>query len=201
MKHFAKGSTVWVIVLTFIIGCVSQKPLIHKAGGIDEAIQNCIYEFSTTKLFKKGKVFAVAFTETFVEYELTKIENGTYEWRPAKKYPDFFAVSIIEYNPIFPYDPSEIGEVNTMVPNVVLKKEGKLFYWWDNKTPLAKSTVHTLSEFKLLVDVLNKSGEFVIDDSKKGINYFICKSNLYKFSKKVTNVGLGYYSPPKINCN
>lgn len=201
MKYVAKSSAVWVIMLPFIIGCGSQKTILHKTGGIDEAIQNSIYEFSTTKLFKKGKVFLVSFEENFEEYELTKLDNGTYQWRPAKKHPELFAVSICEYNPKFTFDPGEIGEVNTKLPSVVLKKNDKLFYWWDNKTPLTKSTVDILFEFGLLNDDPNRLGEFGTDDSQKAIDYFICKGNLLNYKKKLTKVAPGYYKPPKINCN
>ena len=39
------------------------------------------------------------------------------------------------------------------------------------------------------------------NDSDKGADYYFCKNNLSKYKRVVTNIGLGYYKPPKLKCN
>ena len=63
-----------------------------------------------------------------------------------------------------------------------------------------------LSKYRI-IDSMNVNG-FVgipettyVDDSKKGIDYFICKNNFLKYKKVTTNNAFDYSDIPNVNCN
>ncbi len=42
--------------------------------------------------------------------------------------------------------------------------------------------------------------DFSIDDTQKGADYYLCKNDLSKYKRVITNIGLGYYKPPVLRC-
>lgn len=199
MNKFSTAPFILVVVLILIHSCSSSKT-VYQTGGIKEAITNSINDFSSTQLYKRGDVFEVSFTEDYYLFSLKEDDNGTYAWLPDKNYPEIYGISILNNNTKFAYNESDIGKVSKNVPSVVLKKRGKLFYWWDDNVPLTKRVVDILSEFNLLNDT-QENIDYRINDSQKAMHYYVCKGNIAKYRRVLTNKAIGYYSPPNLNCN
>lgn len=200
MKEKIKYLVVWVSLILTSLSCVTQRNSLHETGGINEALRNSISNFSKTKFFKNNDVFVVSYSKDFIQYSLIKQADGTYSWLPDKSYPDLYAISILDDNSKFLYDTSELGQKNTSLPTSIMIKDGKLFYWWDDKVPLSKETVNILFDYKLL-EQGDKYLDFSSDDSKKAVHFYFCKDDLANYKKVVNSKAIGYYEPPKLNCN
>lgn len=200
MNKFSTAPLILVVVLLLLIHSCSSSKTVYQTGGIKEAITNSINDFSSTQLYKRGEVFEVSYTEDYYLFSLKEDENGTYAWLPDKNYPEIYGISILNNNTKFSYIASDIGKVSNNVPSVVLKKGDKLFYWWDDNIPLTKRVVDILLEFNL-INVTQEYLDYRINDSQKSMQYYVCKSNIAKYKRVLTNKAIGYYSPPNLNCD
>jgi len=170
-------------ILVLCGGCASFKKELIRSGSQNEAIQNAILDFSnTSRLYKIDVVFSVQ-----TGYKGKKV----------------LSVSIGKNNmKMLLTENTKVGSKSTL-PSRFVEKEGKLFYWWDNDYPLTEEALAVLHKYNLLQD--DKDGtikfpDFVIDDAQKAAHYFFCKNDLSKYKKVITNKGIGYYDPPKLNC-
>jgi hypothetical protein len=143
-------------------------------------IENAISDFSKTKLFKNGIVFSLKTKQINDEIVLVSIiesNDNKYLYSKEKK---------IDENKL----PSKCFELNN-----------KLFVWWDDNHKIDKVTFDLLAKYNLLQD--DENGMILlpdssIDDNKKGVDYFFCKSDSRKFKRIISNKG--FVSVPTINC-
>ncbi len=42
--------------------------------------------------------------------------------------------------------------------------------------------------------------EFSNDDNQKGVDYYFRKNDVSKYKRIITNIGMGYYEPPRLKC-
>lgn len=107
-----------------------------------------------------------------------------------------------------------IGKVpENNFPNRYKIIEDKLFVWKDSLTPLNKEILDVLNTYNILdsTDIKRELGllpddfedtRMVITDRRlKGVDYYICKNNVDKYKKVLTNIAYGYYEPPNLNCS
>lgn len=173
------------MILVFAEGCVSfKKGLIH-SGGIDDAIQNAILDFSNTaNLYKKDSVFSVSVLEIVNQDPLVvRIGKSTTKLLFTKE--------------------TKIGCIDCKIPTRFIEKNDKIFFWWDKDYPLTKEALDAYAKYNLLQD--DEGGiitvpDFVVDESQKAVHYYFCKTNLSKYKKVITSKGVGYYEPPKLKC-
>jgi hypothetical protein len=194
-------------VLLSIFGCSSLRKSMATTGeNLQEtAIQTAILDFSThCNLFKKDSVFRVNFSDSvfnegfWLRVDEKSNKNGTTHIRKRGSLYDGIVAVEISANVDYQYYYSE--ETKDKLPSRYIIKNGKLFYWWDDNYPVTEEMIAVLWKYNLLqTDLIIP--EFSIDESKKGAHYYFCKSDLSKYKRVVTNIGLGYYKPPKLNCN
>ena len=175
-----------LIVSVFLLKQLCQAQSIPMDVPPFEFIQTSIDNFSKGgRLYKKNTVFVV-WVSNLPKYEkLTVIDIGR---SPTN---------------ILMTNETKIG-TKGKVPSRYIEKDGKLFFWWDNSYPLTKEALEIFSKYGLLEDDQNgilKVPSSRVNDSQKGAHYYFCKQNFKKFKKVVTNIGAGYYEPPKIKCN
>lgn len=181
--------------------CSTFKNELVQTGGQEEAVQNAILDFSNTShLYKIDMVFSISYNEEFYKMNF----NGS-EWVRESLYKELTIVSIsANYNKILLPNNAKVGEKNVKMPTRYIEKDGKLFYWWDSKYPLTQKALDVFNKYDLLVkdniDGLIEFYDFEIDDNQKGVDYYFCRDDLTRYKKVVTNKGLGYYDPPKLEC-
>jgi len=180
---------IYLVILSipiFILldSCVSYKANLIQIGDKNDAIMNAIIDFSnTSSLYKRSTVFLV---------NTTNLNE------------DLFAISIGSNNiKILLTADTKIGSKGR-VPSRYFEKEGKLFIWSDENYPLKKDALAVFLKFKLIQS--NEGGliifpDHVLDDSQKGVDYYFCKNNLLNYKKVTTNIGIGWYDMPKLNCS
>ncbi len=193
-----------LIIFVLISGCISLNNQLVRTGSQPEIIKNAILDFSTTcKLYKKGSVFLVSFYDTVYKMTLKKLDDRNYKWIPNDFYEDICAVGIgANYNRFLLTKEAKVGSKGKL-PTRFFEKDGKLFYWWDNDYPLTEETLSVFHKYNLLQDDENGMitiPDFVIDDAQKVAHYYFCRDDLTKYKKIITNIGLGYYEPPRISC-
>lgn len=197
---------IYLFSLLLILGCSSLKNAVMTKGENSQevAIHNAILDFSTNcNLFKKDSVFSVSFRDsvfnegTFVRVDEKTYKDGrTHEWKRGALYDGIVSVEISASG--YQYYYSE--ETKAKLPSRYIIKDGKLLYWWDNNYPVTEEMIAVLWKYNCLqTDLIIP--EHSIDDSRKGANYYFCKNNLSKYKRLITNIGMGYYKPPKLKCN
>jgi hypothetical protein len=171
--------------------------------GYNQARLNAIQDFSKTKLFKKDTVFYISFYDTLHRVGTKKIGQNNYKSVAAKAYPNIIAVNILGYpNKCF-FDTTVSLSNQKAIPSRFIENNGKVFIWWDKNCPLTDSTIKVLDRYHLIArGGHNDWVKFIpgTDDSKQGIDYFFCRSNLSISKKKITSIAIGYYAPPKLKC-
>lgn len=78
------------------------------------------------------------------------------------------------------------------------------FFWWDDTYPLTQEAMGAFEKYNLLQDDENGTIQIpnaFVDGSKKVVHYYYCNSDPMVFKKVITNIGLGYYDPPNLNCS
>lgn len=169
-----------LICLFFNLSCSSYKEQLVSNGTYEEAIQNAIIDFSNTSLFKKGKVFKL-------------------HYRSLND--DFHHIMIIEgFENKYLYSKEKKIEENKL-PSKCLELNNKLFIWWDDNYIINEEVFLKLEKYNMLKD--DEGGwvsvlDPIIDDQKKGADYFICKNNLKIYKRVITNVGT--VSVPNLRC-
>lgn len=180
-----KSATYFIIVFILLLGsCSSWKTVLVSEGTRNDAIKNAIYDFlNTGKKNKKDSVFYV-YTENISQEILGVNILGTY---------DKVLIST-EDSITFSY---------SGLPTEYFEKEDKLFYWHDSTKAVTDDLISTFMKYDLIdtmiVNVYIPPRH--IDHSKKGVDYYFCESNLLKYKKVRTRDAMGYYDPPKLNCN
>jgi hypothetical protein len=195
----------------FFIGCKpSHITLISSSEDMKDAvIRNSILDFSNScKLYKKNSIFSVSFVDSV--YSLA-FDSEAFRWYKDKYYDDLVCVRIIAHridtvcegccNKFLYTAQTTIGSKGKL-PSHYIEKDGKLFFWPDDYFPLSEKMIAILWKYNLLCD--DTAGligipEFTIDDKQKGADYYYSKYNLSKYKRVVTNIGYGYYKPPKLN--
>ncbi len=170
--------------IVLLVSCKSFKNELIQDNGIHNAIQNAILDFSkTSHIYSKGKVFSVSVSE---------LENDK----------NLFVIRIGENSgKMFQNKEAKVGSKGKLASRYLKKKNGKLFYWWDDDYPLNQETISIFKEYNLLTSDKLEVYDSEIDDSKKAVHYYFCKdgpSNNYE--KITTNIGIGYYDIPNIKC-
>ena len=196
-----------LLSLNFILyNCISYKSQLLKGkGDIDQVRTNVITDFvntyKTPKYYRKkrdGKPFNV-----FILVRQKQLNN------------DLYVLSILpEIEDITFRSEDSLGKVpRSFFPNRFEVKKEKLFLWNDSITPLQKDILLVMDEYGVLdsTDVKRELGLLpnnfedtrlvTFDDRLESVNYFVCKDNIEKYKKKVTNKAFGYYDLPKLKCN
>jgi hypothetical protein len=174
--------------LIFLLGsCSSWKKLIVAKGDQNDAVQNAIYDFlHSEKISKKDSVFYV------------HIKNINDE---------VLGIGILgSVNRLLPGPDNKIGTNYANFPTKYIVQDGKLFYWYDSAYVITEDLITVLVKYDH-IDTLNMKGfvgipetSALIDDSKKGIDYYFCKCNLLHYKKVRTKTAMGWYDIPKLNC-
>lgn len=201
-----KKNILFMFIFLLISGCSSVKSGLIQAGeNMQEiAIHNAIVDFSAScSLYKKDSVFSVSFKDTLYSMTLKKTDDRESWWERDKLYEDVATVTISaspEYK--FLFTKSTIVGSKGKLPSRFLVKDHKLFYWFDDNYPLTQEMLDVLWKYNLLQD--DDDGWIVMpdnptNDSQKGADYYFCKNDFTKYKRVVTNIGIGYYNPPKLN--
>ncbi len=177
-------TTVSVLALQ---SCGSFKNELAQSGDKETVIRNAILDFSSTsKLYKRDTVFSVKVLELTNNDELLVV-------RISKNNMKMLLT-----------DSTKVGSKGVKIPTRYIEKNSKLFFWWDNDSPLTEEALAVFDKYNLLQD--NEDGwvkfpDFTIDDAQKGVHYYFCKINLAKYKKVTTSKGIGYYDAPSLNCS
>jgi hypothetical protein len=179
-----------ILLLVLLMGCQSSfkrltfKKELISIGGRNEYIENAILDFSnTSRLYRMDTVFSVKTGDVNKEILVVRIGKNNMKLLITKN--------------------TKIGTKGEL-PSIYIEKNGKLFFWWDDDYPLTEKTLEIFHKYNLLQDDeggIIKIPDFVNDDGKKAAHYYFCKNDLTKYKKIITNKGIGYYKPPKLNCD
>lgn len=173
-----------LITVTLVLSCASFKNELVKSGDRNEVIQNAILDFSkTTKLYKRDTVFSVSAGEDKDLLIVRVGKNSTKLLLTAD---------------------TKAGVKNKLLPSRFIEKEGKLFFWWDDDYPLTEEAIAVFHKYNLFQN--DQGGvitvpDFTTDDTQKAAHYYFCRNDLTRYKKVITNIGIGYYDPPKLECN
>jgi len=166
-------------------GCSLPKNGIKQFEEKNDAIQIAIKDFSATcKLYKRGTVFSVAV------YSL-------------KDYKDLIVVRIGKNRRKLLLKSDVVVGSKTKLPSRYFEKDGRLFFWWDNDYALSQEALAVFQKYDLLEKENDHEGGTLLidtDDSQKAAHYYLCKDNFVKYKRVITNIGIGYYTPPNPKC-
>jgi len=202
-----KRSHIIAITLSLVWGgCVSSKKPMVRSGDRNEAIQNATLDFSNTRLFGRDVAFSISFSDSVFRLELKSLDsiNYNYRWQRGKMYEGIVAVSISANNgnKFLLGASAKVGSRGKL-PSRFIEKGGKLFYWWDDDCALTEEALAVLNKYHLLQD--DGGGKILflertINDALKGATYYFCRDDLSKHKRVITNIAIGYYNAPKLNC-
>ncbi len=174
----------YIIISIFLLGsCSSLKDVMVAEGNWNDAIKNAIYDFSHSGVKNK---------EDSVFYVYAKNIN-----------PEVLGINIIgTYDKVLVSTEDGITFSYDGFPTGYFEYESKLFYWHDSTRTITKDLISVFTKYNLIDTMIVNAyiPESTIDHSKKGIDYYFCKDNLIRYKKVKTNKALGYYDPPKLNC-
>lgn len=170
-----------------VVSCSPQKKLFKQSDIKDTPIEIAISDFSrSTKLYKRDSVFYVAMVG------LLNIEN-LFVVRVGKNTRKLLLTK-----------DAKVGSKGKL-PSRYFEKDRKLFLWWDDDYPLTENALFIFKKYNLLQDdkngAIKVADSFNDDDAQKAAHYYFCKKNLLKYKKIITNIGIGYYDAPDLNCN
>ncbi|NDV57677.1 hypothetical protein D0T85_06120 [Bacteroides sp. 519] len=172
--------------------------MIVKYSQKEDVISLVISDFiKTCRLYKEDSVFFISFLDTVHGLTLKRTEN-TYVWVRDTIYEDLIAVSISGGRSKWLY-----GQFSKLPPIQYIEKNDRLFYWLEDY-PSSDEILNVLQKYDMLQYDEGgwiKMPDAVIDDSKKGADYYFCRNNILKYKKIITSKGTGYYKPPKVKCN
>ena len=187
----------YLTVLILIISCSTYRDSLILYGNKNQAIRNTIIDFrNSSRIYKKHKVFEVEFIDTLYRKELEKIDERNYRWINGKPYENIFAINISAMTNKLVYS---ISDSLKYLPNRYIEQDGKLFFWKDDNYELDKETIEIFKKYEVVREG-GLSPEFVIDETKKAVDYFICRSDFTKYKKVTTSTAIGYFDAPKVNC-
>ena len=199
-----KTITISLLAFSLLLGCCSIKKytMLIRTNLQEEAINLAIEDFSTKcNLFKKDSVFSVTFEDSvfyktaLIQVDKEKYKDGrTHQWKRGNLLDGIASVEI-GGNGDYQFYYSE--ETKNKLPTRYVIKDGKLFYWWDKKCAVTEEIIEVLWRYNML-QTYSIIPNFSIDESQKGAHYYFCKNDLSKYKRVVTNIGFGYYKPPKL---
>jgi len=178
----------FIVLVIFLLfdSCVVSKWKVDliSEGNVNDAVSNVITDFlNTSSLSKKDTVFGVLITDT---------NDGVIK------------VGICgAVNKIYPRKESKVGTYDAIFPTRYLIRDEKLFYWSDTTQVITQEIVSVLEKYNQIDTLWWSSGglpDYVIDDGKEGIIYYICKNNLKNYKKTGSNTIRKHYNPPKLKC-
>lgn len=170
-----------IVMLLLFLSCKTNVHNFNIDTNNKVFIENAISDFSKTNLYKKGIVFSL---------------------RTSQIDQNIVLVSIIESSDNkYLYSKEKFFDENKL-PSKSFELNNKLFVWWDDDDKIDKATFDLLIKYNLLQD--DENGMILlpdssIDDNKKGVDYFFCKSNVKKFKRIISNKG--FVPVPILNCN
>jgi hypothetical protein len=184
--YFIKNKYYQILVIAILLSsCGSWKKSLIREGGYNEAVKNAIYDFTnTSRLSKKDSVF-YAFVEDFEEI--------------------YWTVAILsEENKLFPTEKNKIGSNRPYFPTQYLIENKKLFYWYDSTSFVTNDLVEVLVKYNQ-IDSLNANGfvgipDYTKDESKPGMLYYFCKSNILKYKKIISDKMIKKRQLIKLKC-
>ena len=98
-----------------------------------------------------------------------------------------------------------IGAETRIFPSHYIEKDNKLIYWRDSIHILTEEIVKVLVKYNQIdssyIDDENAYPDYLLDESIKGADYYFCKNDLSIYKRVVTRIAMGWYDPPKLNCN
>lgn len=210
MKNHIRNLTGLLFVGIFIISCATyKKDLYHGNGTLEQARMNAIIDFANSSYKtprkylerRNGKKFDV-----FWIYEYEKTQDSL---------RDIFILSIIPENQgyIDLQTKDIIGKKTDWFPTKYKEINNKLFLWHDSLVPLSREIIEVIhfygildsTDIKMDLGLLPEDFEDTrmvrTDHGLKSVDYYICKGNISKYKKVKTNIGIGYYTPPKLDCS
>ena len=180
-----KKILLFFVVLSTLISCIAYKNTLQKSSIDIDPIQIAISDFSkTSRLFNKDTVFFVEMLGLTNEKNVIVVRIGS----NASK--------------LLLTKDALIGSIGKL-PSRYVEKDSRLFFWWDNECPLTENTLAILNKYSLLQDDENgaiKSPDRIINEARKAAHYYFCKDDFSIYKKVITNIGVGYYDIPKLDC-
>ena len=81
----------------------------------------------------------------------------------------------------------------------------KIYYWVDSINVLTEEIIRVLAKYNQIdssfVSYEKAYPDYLLDESIKGADYYFCKNDLSIYKRVVTRIAMGWYDPPKLNCN
>lgn len=189
-----------ILLIIVLINCSGYRKQLSENGTKNQAIENAIIDFvKTNKLLKKYSVFEIKVYNPLYKKKLTMISENIKKWENDYAYNDLIVVNIFGSDFKNRYLSNDVDNENKRIPSKYIEMENKLFIWNDNSASANNQTIQVLKKYRIITDGKLDSMK-VIDDSKKGTDYYFCKRNLKIYKKVTTNIATGYYQIPKINC-
>jgi len=191
-----------LLFMSLIISCKTFKGELLDRNDVNDAILIAINDFThSNRLYKKNRVFKINHLDT-----IHKMKLDGQSWIPGEVYEGIKAVSIFPRpieNKLLITSQAIVGSYGKL-PSKFIEIDDKLFFWWDDNSPLTKEALDIFSKYNLLQD--DEGGviqlpDFIIDESQKGVDYYFCRNNLSKYKKVITNIAIGFYDIPKLNCD
>lgn len=193
----------FLILLSITLNsCDSYRNQLSSSGDKNQAILNAVIDFSNTTISnKKHSVFYVTSYDTLYRKVLEKVSDRNFKWINAKPYNDIIAVTISGCDDKHLYELTEKNGIGTkgFLPSKYIEKDNKLFIWYDETKPMDEKTLSILKKYELIA--IDEPGMITTDETKKGTHYYFCRKNLKKYKKKLSNIALGFYDAPEINCD
>ena len=160
-----------------------KETLISK-GNVNDLVNNVITDFfNTSNLSKRDSIFGVLITDN---------NDG------------IIKVGICgAVNKIYPRKENKVGTYDAIFPTRYLIRDEKLFYWSDTTQIITQEIISVLEKYNQIDTLWWSSGglpDYVIDDGKEGVVYYICKNNLKNYKKIGSNTIRKQYNPPKLKC-
>ena len=174
----------FTILILFFIGCSPWKKKFISEGDYETAINNAIIDFINTNNS----------IEEFNTFHIIMDSNQ-----------DIIGISIIGDTNKWLLGNKKIGDTVEYFPTKYKEIEDNLFYWNDSTKVLDKNMIDILNKYEILDN--KQYPNYMIPDgggysSQSGaVHYYFCKSNYLKYKKIKSTVSIGYYDPPKLNCN
>jgi hypothetical protein len=178
-----KNWITYFLTVATLVGCSGWKKTLISQGDKDDAIKNAITDFlHSRKYAKRDSIFSV---------------------RIVNLGENIIGVSLFgQINKLKIYTKNEVDYSYDNFPSDYLVQNGKLFFWRDSTKKASDKLINMMSKMKLIDTVI--VGKFGFnsqtDDSKKGVDYYFCKSNLKIYRRVYTTYAMGYYDAPKIDC-
>ena len=198
-----------LLILIYLVtasSCASRRVMIpNEANTIEIAVNKAISDFADScYLFDQDSVFHVSDEDTLRYWTYRPGQGKMMERVCDSIYTDLLGVVIFgSVNKITYFSDATIGSKGKLPSRYAIVR-GKLFYWDDDSYPFTEEMLYVLTRYNVLTSVVYRNNPMMvsvtIDDSKKAADYFFCKKNPAKYVRVITNVALGYYKPPTIDC-